>query len=131
MPSDRQARVTAAYARWFDRCALGTCAECAAVAAPRHSLCEWHLEERAVAVEADMHRPGGTKMRFALKPEADPDSPEARRRAYKRQLREKRRAAGICVSCARPAVPGLTQCKKHRELNRLNLVRTRNEPIVK
>ncbi len=35
--------------------------------------------------------------------------------AYQRDRRAKKRAAGICVFCARPAVPGNSRCQDHIE----------------
>jgi hypothetical protein len=40
------------------------------------------------------------------------------RAAYKRDLRAKKRAAGLCIECAEPAIEGQTRCVVHEARNR-------------
>jgi len=42
----------------------------------------------------------------------------AERRALEARQRADRRAAGLCVTCGRGAVPGLSLCAHHREYYR-------------
>ncbi len=37
-------------------------------------------------------------------------------RNYRRKWREKQRTNGLCLSCSRPAVPGMSYCNQHRRL---------------
>lgn len=46
-------------------------------------------------------------------------TPRERATQKQREVREKRRAAGLCNSCSAPAERGRAQCFKHLEANRL------------
>ena len=41
-----------------------------------------------------------------------------RRRQMQRERQQRRRSAGICVSCNTAALPGLTRCAQHREAHK-------------
>lgn len=46
------------------------------------------------------------------------ESCRARRRDAEAAQRAARREEGRCIACARKALPGLSRCKHHRDLNR-------------
>lgn len=93
------------------RRAAGLCTKCGAPSVPGGTLCDPHrvAHGRRTAADARAARAAHAAVFFAS---ARPASPSPFGQFYRA-----RRAAGLCVRCDMPALPGRPLCDVHREVN--------------